>query len=95
MLRTEHAETCKFKRSALGEPIAGGVMARGADGDIRRDMLETWSTSSSSPNGPIQITWNLDADPRFLDLTTNVLNYPEDFWRKVWRKRKAELDKLK
>lgn len=94
-LRTEHAETCKFKRSALGEPNAGGVMALGADGDIRRDMLESWSSSSSSPNGPTQITWNLDADPRHLWSLGEVLHYPRDYFRKVWKKRKAALDKLK
>lgn len=95
VLRTVHADTCKFKGRSFLELDTSGLRARGADGDMPSDMVGNWSTPVSAPNGPIQLTWNMESDPRHLWSLGEVLHYPRDYWRKVWRKRKAELDKLK
>lgn len=93
--RTEHSETCKFKRRSFLEVNTSGLRARGADGDMPSDMVGNWSTPVSAPNGPTQITWNLEADSRHLWSLGEVLHYPRDYFRLVWRKRRAELDNLK
>ncbi len=56
------------------------------------DMVGNWSTPVSAPNGPIQITWNMNADSRHLWSLGRYCTTPEIIFRKVWRKRKAELD---